>query len=307
LKDAPDDIVLQRMEQDATSGDAHDAVCARQRTRAESAKDDPGVQYLATRCLPDGAAKDDAFRALHTRWPNDPWAALATGYLEAEHASWSKAIEPLRQAQKSLPAMSEYVALDLARVLRANASDGRNDLQQLAKNSDQLQQMLTLEAGDKVQGPMLAYRSLASGKLDESLSVISGDEQEPRLLRLIAASDGASRAEVKKAIALPTEAGLDADTVWPALALATREHAHPEAFEDIARKAAGSDADAMLAFVRKVQVDRAAAEAALASLRPELRGHAYSMGAILLGDRCPAQWREQAKRLLFAVERPWFT
>jgi hypothetical protein len=50
------------------------------------------------------------------------------------------------------------------------------------------------------------------------------------------------------------------------------------------------------------------AERLLHGLTPELRGHAYSMAAVVLGpNRTPPAWREAAKRLLFAAERPYFS
>ena len=49
------------------------------------------------------------------------------------------------------------------------------------------------------------------------------------------------------------------------------------------------------------------AEHLLDGLTPELRGHGYSIGTILLGAQAPKAWREGAKRLLFASERPYFS
>ncbi len=33
---------------------------------------------------------------------------------------------------------------------------------------------------------------------------------------------------------------------------------------------------------------------------------AYAAAVVLMGERCPAQWRMLAKQLLFAAERPHF-
>jgi hypothetical protein len=48
------------------------------------------------------------------------------------------------------------------------------------------------------------------------------------------------------------------------------------------------------------------AEAALGREPAGTRGLAYAIGTVILGPATPPVWRESAKRLLFATERPWF-
>lgn len=50
----------------------------------------------------------------------------------------------------------------------------------------------------------------------------------------------------------------------------------------------------------------AEAEKQLSGLQPEERGHLLAAGLVLLEDEAPAEWRQQAKALLFAPERPYF-
>ena len=52
--------------------------------------------------------------------------------------------------------------------------------------------------------------------------------------------------------------------------------------------------------------DSAGAEQTLRGLTPELLGHGYAMGIVMMRSEAPQSWREGAKRLLFAYERPYF-
>jgi hypothetical protein len=44
----------------------------------------------------------------------------------------------------------------------------------------------------------------------------------------------------------------------------------------------------------------------LSSMPLWLGAQAYSTGVVILGSRAPEDWRRAAKRLLFALERPYF-
>jgi hypothetical protein len=64
----------------------------------------------------------------------------------------------------------------------------------------------------------------------------------------------------------------------------------------------------LLRFVERARTEAnpAAAESELTGLTAAMRGHAYSVAAVVLGERTPEAWRTGAKRLLFASERPYF-
>jgi hypothetical protein len=68
------------------------------------------------------------------------------------------------------------------------------------------------------------------------------------------------------------------------------------------------DLDLVRRFAAAVRAgnDLAAADAILDGTEVSVRGYAYSMATIALGERTPSQWREGARRLLFTPERPFF-
>ena len=63
----------------------------------------------------------------------------------------------------------------------------------------------------------------------------------------------------------------------------------------------------MTAFLDAVHAghDLEAAESHLRGVDFEPRALAFSLAAVLLGPKCPAAWRDQARRVLFTGERPY--
>jgi hypothetical protein len=129
-----------------------------------------------------------------------------------------------------------------------------------------------------------------------------------RLLRLVAASDGASPDAVARALSLSPNEGLDAGTMWAAAGLAIREHRDPAPLLGPLQGLPHSYREALGNFVQSMQrgdpPDQA--QAWLTELPLDMRGHACSMGTVALGAKAPAEWREQARRALFIAERPFF-
>ena len=158
------------------------------------------------------------------------------------------------------------------------------------------------------RGPA-AYAALAHGRFADALGQARPwPEATDRLLRLVAASDGADAALLARARALGAERGLDENTVWPTLGLALRDRRDGSAFESLLVTASGHHADAMRRFVLAVQAHEpaASAEQHLDGVPPALRGHAYSLAVVAWGRQAPAAWRDGARRLLLVTERPYF-
>ena len=88
---------------------------------------------------------------------------------------------------------------------------------------------LTVQSGAGLQpGVDMAYYHLGRGELElAAKEQQGGNEQDHRVLRLAAASDGAPAEVIKAALALPLDQGIDVETIWTALALALRERQDP--------------------------------------------------------------------------------
>jgi Zn-dependent protease with chaperone function len=310
IAEAPNDVVLLRAEQDASKGAAKDSVCMRHRARSEAAPDSGGLFYLALRCIPDSDAKTQAFIEGHAHWSDNPWLAYGAGYSLVEEGRWDEAIAALEDARKKLRPVARNVAVDVARLYRLTARDSGHAIGALIRSSPELEFALSLESGKDLDGtPAAAYPAMMRGDLEKALSIAHADSSvEAGVLRFAAASDGATPEMITRARALPTEAALDNDTRWAAIGLAMREGWDHKAFLPTEDDVSPQELQQLLRFVERArnEKDRAGAEEELRGMSLVMRGHAYSVATIVLGPATPAHWRNAARQILFASERPYF-
>jgi len=310
LQDDPTDTFNLRLEQQFASGAQHETVCARQRQMAAASANNADLQYLAALCIDNRAERARAYIALHERWPGNPWLALGAGYALAGEARWQDALPLIDAARLNLPGLAEELTVESARIRRALAGPELADLAALGDHAELLHALRAAESPDGSEtGIQHAYALLARGELTDTLAAATGgsDADRARVLRLVAASDGAQASQIQQSFELPPELGLDADTVLPTLAMAARS-GHPlKPFKQAAAKILGPDAQPVLEAFALLQegAPREQFEQALRGLGPEQRGHLYVAAAILGGAACPPDWRAASRSLLFATERPY--
>jgi len=310
LKIDPEDVLVLRAEQDARR-DLRAAVCKRHRALANAQPGSINLQYVAARCIDDEAQREQEFAALYTKAPTNGWVAAAMGYTHAQHGRWNDAMSALNVARQQVPAMTERFALDTMRLRRMSSRDGDAPGTDLMQQSNTLRYYLSLVSGAGLQpGLDTAYHRIARGQVDAAVNEKLQDPQEgARVLRLAAASDGASRKLIERALALPIDQGFDADTMWAALGLALRERRDPAPYIAAVREYKDENAEKMLEFITaaRTSANPADAEPLLDGLPLEARGQALSTALVALGTRAPAEWRRGADRLLFVPERPYFS
>ncbi|MGH8175691.1 MAG: M48 family metallopeptidase, partial [Steroidobacter sp.] len=310
LKLQPHDVLTLRAEQDYARPGMYGVVCSRHRSMAGSQPENADLQYIAARCVENEAQREQAFADLYAKAPQNGWLAFAVGYTHAEYARWSDANSLFDIARQRLPAMRERLALDTMRVRRMVSIDDDPQSADLASQSATLNYYLNLKSGTGLEpGVDMAYHHLDRGALSAAaLELEQHPDADRRALRLAAASDGALPELVAAALALPMDQGIDAESIWSALALALRERKDPASYVAAIREYKMDDAQQILDFITVVRTspDRAAAERLLDGLDLALRGHAYSAAVVLLGEKAPEQWRHAASRLLFVAERPYF-
>jgi len=310
LKLDPEDVLTLRAEQDARK-DLRAAVCKRHRALANAHPDSINLQYVATRCVDDDAQREQEFAALYAKAPDNGWVAAGVGYTQAGHGHWNEAMAALNAARLRVPSMSERFALDTMRLRRISSRDGDVPSTDLVQQSNTLRYYMSLVSGTGLQpGSDTAYHHIARGELDAALKEhVQTPQEGARILRLAAASDGASRETIERALALPIDQGFDADTMWAALGLALRERRDPTPYIAAIREYKDESAEKVLEFITAARssTNPADAERLLDGLPIEARGLAYSAALVVLGNRAPAEWRRGADRLLFVPERPYFS
>jgi hypothetical protein len=226
---------------------------------------------------------------LYAKAPDNGWLAAAMGYTHAGHARWGDAAAALDVARKRVPAMSERFALDAMRVRRMSSDEADPKSPDLVRQSRTLRYYLSLVSGKKLDpGIDRAYHHVARGEVDAAVKEkLQNPQEAAHVLRLAAASDGASPEIVARALALPIEQGLDRASVWTALGLAVRERKDPAPYIAAIRESNDEEADKVLAFITalRTSTNPADAEALLDGVSIEARGEAYSTALVILGPR----------------------
>lgn len=306
LRRKPDDMTLLRLRQD-TAGTNKDVVCAADATRAKAAPDNGNLAYLALRCRPDSDATAAAYKAALAHWPANAWLRFAVMRDLLDQGDFRAAALHLPQLIDKLPAMREQLILMAARLQRFQHGAAA-DIGSYVRMSPGLSRITAMEQGyGPKDGPGHAIAELAEGNLSAAKNMVADTPLEPRVTRLIAASDGASADQVRRSLEMPLSQGIDAATVLPTAGLALRQGRDATPY----LKAAGEYFDDMPAIERFLQAVKAGkprreCEAALGRVAPEARLYAYAAGVVLQKDRAPAEWRKAASTMLFAPERPHF-
>jgi hypothetical protein len=313
LKAAPDEVASLRAEQDGAQGAAHAEVCARHLAASRAAQDNPNLRYAAVRCDTESPQKWQAFIDGHARWPAHAWFGYAAAYSELDFGRLDAGLAGLGEARGRMASLAAYIAIDEARLRRFLKQDDAKRMAELTQASPVLRARLAMESGTATaeEGLPTEYTELARGRIDAALKAAGtgSAHRQARLLRLAAASDGADQPLVLRAIALPTDSGVDDATAWLAAAVAARGGQDIEPFVAAVARRSPTDAALMRVFFEQLQKTRdvGVAERVLAEMSFQWRVHAYAAGVVLLGREAPSAWRDAARRLLFADERPYFT
>lgn len=304
LKDNPGEVVSLRTQQDAAKGDGHSAICEHDAERARAAAGNADLQYLAARCNSTGEARDRAFVEGWQKWPGNGWFANAAGYALADHGAYDQALAALQVAWRNAPPVASSAAVLAARIRRMQARSVDADVRDLAAVSPELRDLLQTETGVDQAGPARAYASLGQGRLQEALAAAKGSPFENRLVRLVAASDGAPPDALQRIAALPA-ADNPYDT-WIDGALALRRGLDFTPYQKAIRTSLGDSGKALAPFVELVRTRQIpAANDQLKTLPLDLRLKASVFGTIALMERAPRDWRESAYYMLFPPERPY--
>jgi Zn-dependent protease with chaperone function len=304
----PESTLLMRMEQDLTTGDEHDAVCAKHAAAAKSSPENSDFAYLSVRCLSDGEAQDNAFLAGREKWPSSPWFAMTSAYIFAGQEKWDRAVNAYALAIKEYSPLALYVSDNLARLQRVTMfeSVGMNNL---AKVNDQLNYNLSVEEGSLFEGsPDYAYYLLGRGKLTNAMSVAKDDPYVyARILPLVAASTGTTSEWIQTALSSVDKNNLDESIAWVMMALATREGHSTDIYKQYLSTLNLEYSENLMQFLSQLNAPRkdVKIENYLANLQPQARGYAYTMAVIFLREKCPEKWKDLASKLLFTTERPF--
>jgi hypothetical protein len=306
LQESPRSPFLLRLEQDFATPEARPSICQRHTALLAAYANDANLQYVADRCLEPASARAASVMKHYGAAPANPWLALAAGFALADSSDWKGAAGAFDRARKALPEMSEFVAIDVARIRRLFDGE-RTGLVDVAGDSLQLRNFLQLETGKGVDGPYLAYAALVRGDFAAALTHAAGSEDVQRdISLLVAASDGGESRLRAEVLARPVTDESSRGQPWFLLGLASRERRDTSPYRAAIIERNPDSKEFLSHFEEWSRGSPALFESRLTGLDIAERGYAYAAAVILLADDAPAVFRERAKRLLFAVERPFF-
>ncbi|MCB9588972.1 MAG: M48 family metalloprotease [Polyangiaceae bacterium] len=310
LQRNPHEVESLRAQQDLASSDARrDEVCAEHEQLMKQFPDDGDMQYIGLRCMPDGEEQDAAILATFTRFPTNPWLENGAAWVHLQQNEFDVAARIFNHLRSSAPAFKSQAAMALGRLKRvAPGSDYGAAL--LERDSKELEMLAHLESGLELDETERGYQFLNQGDLPTAVKRAEAiPSMLPRVIRFAAVSHGATPEIVERALALPVDQGVDASTVWPALALAALNNRELDPYIKVAKRTLPEHADLLLGLLAKSGeklVKPSDLDPQLNRLPPDARARAYVLASSYLGDSAPLEWRRFAMNWLFAPERPYF-
>jgi len=165
----------------------------------------------------------------------------------------------------------------------------------------------SLENGDKLEGPAVAWNAMMHGELDKAHQLQTASANGVNLALLLAASDNAPSTWADQVLTQAPDSKWSEDMLWYGLALATRQHQDTAPYLNALTASIDESSKPILDFYQQVQSGNLpAAEASLNGVSLRARGQAYAIATVIKGNAVPTTWRNGGKRLLFGAERPYF-
>ncbi|PCJ94771.1 MAG: hypothetical protein COA50_10275 [Flavobacteriaceae bacterium] len=303
------EIYSLRALQDKADSIEHITICERYQKLAISEPENADFHYLQIRCIEDEQEKNRAFVKGYEKFPEHPWLAFASAYTYAEDELWHKSYDAFRTASSFNESLKANIGLDAERVRRMLEIKFKVDIPfDQRVNNETINTYRDMESGlrNEPGNTDYVYYLISVGKLREAYTFISQSESyKPRVLRMLAASEGVAQEIVKEALDLTTEEGIDFESAWMALGVAVRENVSTSEYIDILVQM-GIDRKKVTDFIQLTkQQHTEAAEAGLRNMDFRYKSHFYALGCTILGSKAPQHWKVYSQALLFVNERPY--
>lgn len=293
------DVVLLRQEQEE---DDSGSVCERHRAQAKNNPQDANWQYLATRCEAIPAEQSRLFESHYEKWSDNGWLAYARAGGALDDGDLQAALQRLSVAE-AIPALYQSSTDLRVRLLQAH-QEGPVDLALWEMKTPNLE-IFALFRGEISPSQTLplvvAMQSLHKGDIEGALDAIGTEKSYWQTI--IGASEGATDQAIEVALDA-WDADFPQEITLYALALARRTGRDESPYLQ-ALTSSGDNSDILVKFLAAVDTPESS-EILLEGLGVRKRATAYAAAVILLGEKCPIEWRKLATHLLFIAERPYF-
>lgn len=304
LERQKNEVITLRSMQEVVSKEHAKKACRLCEEKYSKEPENGDLYYLAKRCMEDGPEQDNAFIEGYKKWPDNPWLSFAAGYALTNRENWELAETALRNAIEKEPSLTN-ACVDVARIYRLT----HDSLVTNVWNSDYLNYISQMESHASTDSTSLSYINLSKGKLEDALLASNHNmATNSYILRLAAASDGASNEIIEKSLKLKPHEGMNMSSISPTIGLLARKGRDIKPYMDLLQTYMSRDFNTFAAFFNALHngVTPDKAESIIKGLSIQTKGYAYVLGSVYLDKQCPKSWKEKASRILFMNERPNF-
>ncbi len=304
LKRFPNEIETIRMLMDKSDEDKN-AICSEYTDKASKAPDNADLKYIACRCEEDEQIKSSCFKEAAAKWSDHSWINYAAAYTYIQENDWETGYKSFQKAYGNAKGLKEPIALNLARIGRLLKAKGSDVPLEQNIGSRYLEYCKAVEAGTEQDPSLYAYHLLHKGSLEEARKLAKDNaEIKEDIYILTAASDGAKEEWIKEALTLETE-NLKGETLLAIAGLYLRKGKSLNKLEGQLKNILGDDVNInnFINAVKKGKYDTAHETMKLTSA--PLNGQLAVMAYVANGSKIPADWKDYAKYLLFAPEKPF--
>ena len=308
LSKYPKDILSLRSIQDLSDSIARQKICEKHIQLAIDSPNNPDYYYLSTRCVEDEAEKNNKFLEGYQKWPDHHWLAYASAFIYVEEEAYKEAYDAYKIAVLNNDPMAETLALDIERIKRV-LNNFTNKGYETVINNEEVKYYNTLERGivvDSEENSEYAYYLLSKGQLDEAYQLAKKDESSKAyVLRLIAASKGASNKIQLEALKLTEEDGLNINSIWSAVGLAIKHNKDYDQYIKILSTLdlKENEINNLIGLIKTKQYSLVEKQMKPFGIR--WKAQVYVMASIILDGDIPDKWKKIANGALFVNEKPY--
>lgn len=310
LERNPNEMVSLRALQDVSGSSQKEEVCNQHTKLSSEQPHNPDYFYLSTRCMEDADVQSNRFIEGYERWPEHPWLAFASASTFADREEWEKSYDAFNIAVNEDPNLRGALASQAERVKRVARLKFYAPLNEIDVSDVDGVAYYTSFDGDGSQfagdDPDRAYYMMGQGQLEDAYSfMLTFAEPDPYLLRLLAASKGATPEMITAASELSMEEGMGSDSAWVALGMAARDNEDIEPYLTMVGQQE-TDPEMVRRFLNFLKQSRTAdARQIIRDAEYWEKGYLFELGCIVLEDKVPTEWKDMANALLFVTERPY--
>lgn len=281
-------------------------ICDRYQQKAIESPENSTYYYIATRCMPSGTARDQAFLKGVQKWQEDGWLNYAAGYLYTRAWKWQEALDAYELVHQSEIGLHEQAALNVIRLERLLEDQSEGSNIGITLQSPFLNYYSSQIDGKDEGGFDNIFTQLNIGALDiasELAQKVEGDVGNQ--LVMIGASDGATDKMIETGLAQKAE-NLTDEAFLSFIGLRLRKNMSISDYEERINQLFITEELSVSAFIKAVKISNfPKAEKIMKKGGLTTQASLATLAYVMKKKSIPQSWRTLAKKILYPSERPF--